>query len=114
MAETTTAARSPVVTTWRLMRAATLRMRSRSATEVPPYFCTTSVTREARIPRYGAARPAQAGAPAVIDGRALLITWPTLGKARRPEIRTRTRAPSAAIGTSIDQDELAKFQQLGR
>jgi 2-polyprenyl-6-hydroxyphenyl methylase/3-demethylubiquinone-9 3-methyltransferase len=25
-----------------------------------------------------------------------------------------TRAPSAAIGTSIDQDELAKFQQLGR
>ena len=30
--------------TWRLTRAATLRMRSGSATEVPPYFCTTSVT----------------------------------------------------------------------
>jgi hypothetical protein len=42
IAETTTATRSPAATCL-ATRPATLRMRSRSATEVPPYFCTTSV-----------------------------------------------------------------------
>ena len=56
--------------TWRLTLAATLRMRSRSATDVPPYFCTTSVTGKLAFHVTAPQRPCEP-APSMIDG------WPS-------------------------------------
>ncbi len=66
MAETTTASRSPASRA-ALIRLATARIRSRSATEVPPNFCTTRA--KAPISEPGEAR----------DRDPLAITVPDAG-----------------------------------
>ena len=87
-------------------------MRSRSATEVPPYFCTTSVTGSSHS-RYGTAPPLRARAPAVLN------EWPSsnhVAPARQGTSRENSTMASAAPDARHHRDpgELAKFAALGR
>src|SRR4051794_20920627 len=87
-------------------------MRSRSATEVPPYFCTTSVTGSSHS-RSGTTTPLRARAPTVFN------EWPSsnqVAPARQGTTRENSTMASAALehDTTVDPGELAKFAALSR
>src|SRR3954451_13947517 len=87
-------------------------MRPRSATEVPPYFCTTSVTGSSHS-RSGTTTPLRARAPTVFN------EWPSsnqVAPARQGTTREKSTMASAALehNTTADPGELAKFAALSR